>query len=508
MMVATRQSSASMLSELLRDHLSAPLLHDLEIHGLAMDSRVVTPGDLFFALKGISEHGLMHLAQAIAQGAAAVVWEQTDDHELLEIARHCQVLCYPLDNLTERMGQIASEFHRHPSQQMHCMGVTGTDGKTSVAHFIAQALHTRQSPCGLLGTLGYGVFGELQEPTHTTPDALRLQAELAHMRDLRVKNIVMEVSSHALDQYRVSGIEFDTAILTNISREHLDYHGDMESYAASKRRLFQLPGLKSMVLNLDDVFGESLLEGAPQRQRIISYSVNAQFKPLSKHEWLCARHIERLHRGLRIEIDSSWGSAVLESRLLGTFNASNLLAAAGALLAADIPFDKVIERLSNVTTVPGRMEAFSESGQPLVIVDYAHTPNALQKVLIALRQHCSGKLICVFGAGGDRDQGKRSEMGSVAEQNADRLIITSDNPRTENPESIIDMIAAGIRQADQVRRVPDRAQAIAEAIRSAGENDVVLVAGKGHETYQQIGIECIPFSDREQVMHVLRECKA
>ncbi len=508
MMAAKSLSHGVMLSELLRGIAAVQLLRDVEISGLAMDSRAVRPGDLFFAVQGVRQHGLAHLSQALEQGAAAVLWGPAQDSDLTEMVNRCEVPCYPLENLAADIGRIASVFRAHPSQAMHCIGVTGTDGKTSVSHFIAQVLHTTDSPCGLLGTLGYGVFGKLQEPTHTTPDALRLQDELAQLRDQQVENMVMEVSSHALDQQRVSGINFDTAVLTNLSPEHLDYHGDMESYAASKRRLFRMSGLKTVVLNLDDRLGAELLASALDGQRVIVYTLDEQFTSPVRYEWLCARSVNTQQRGMRIEVDSSWGNAVIETKLLGAFNAANLLASAGALLAAGLPFTDVMQYLSGVTTVPGRMEVFGSQHQPLVVIDYAHTANALQKALHALRIHCTGKLICVFGAGGDRDPGKRPFMGAAAEQFADQLILTSDNPRSENPDAIIEMILSGVQQPGGVQRITDRAKAIATAIGLANKSDVVLIAGKGHETYQQIGNQRLPFSDREQVMRVLQEGRA
>lgn len=504
MMAAERLSQGMMLSELLRGLLDVQLLRDAEIGGLALDSRAVVPGDLFFALQGVREHGLTHLDQAVEQGAAAVLWEAGKDSAMSVIASQCELPCYRLDNLAARMGEIASLFYAHPSQAMHCIGVTGTDGKTSVTHFIAQAMQATQGRCGLLGTLGYGVYGELRQATHTTPDALRLQQELARLRDQKVENLVMEVSSHALDQQRVAGIRFDTAVLTNLSREHLDYHGDMESYAATKQRLFKLPDLKTVVLNLDDSFGRSFLATATTRQRVITYSLNKNSNPPEACEWLRTQAVTTQQRGMTIGIDSSWGEGLIETRLLGLFNAANLLAAAGALLAAGLPFKQVLQQLSQVATVPGRMEVFGEQHQPLVVVDYAHTANALQKALQALRRHCRGKLFCVFGAGGDRDPGKRPGMAAVAEKFADQLVITSDNPRSEDPDAIIEMIVAGLQRPEQVQRIPDRAEAITAAIGLAGEGDVVLIAGKGHETYQQVGARRLPFSDRDQVVRVLQ----
>lgn len=507
MMTAKRLSHGMMLSDLLRGMHGVQLLRDAEISGLSLDSRGVVPGDLFFALQGVREHGLMHLEQVVERGAAAVLWETGNDNTLSYIASQCELPCYGLDHLATRMGEIASLFHAHPSQAMHCIGVTGTDGKTSVTHFIAQAMQATHGPCGLLGTLGYGVYGELRQPTHTTPDALRLQEELARLRDRQVKNLVMEVSSHALDQQRVAGIRFDTAVLTNLSREHLDYHGDMESYAATKQRLFQLPDLKTVVLNLDESFGRTLLANVSPERRVIVYSLDNDFNPPEQCQWLHARVVKMQQRGMVIAVDSSWGEGVIDTKLLGLFNAANLLAAAGALLAVGMPFKQVLQQLSGVATVPGRMEVFGEKQQPLVVVDYAHTANALQKALQALRRHCSGKLICVFGAGGDRDPGKRPGMGAVAEKFADQLVVTSDNPRTENPDAIIEMIVSGLQRPEHAQRIPDREEAITTAISLAHEGDVVLVAGKGHETYQQVGARRLPFSDRDQVVQVLQEGK-
>lgn len=507
MMAAERIANTVLLSDLLRGVLDAPLLHDVEISGLAFDSRAVAPGDLFFAVQGVREHGLAHLDQAVERGAAAILWEPGNSDAVSSSMVQCAVPCYRLDKLASRMGEIAGIFHGHPSESMHCIGVTGTDGKTSVTHFIAQALHTAQSPCGLLGTLGYGIFGKLQAPTHTTPDALRIQAELANLRDQQVDQLVMEVSSHALDQYRVSGIHFDTAVLTNLSREHLDYHGDMASYAAAKQRLFRMAGLETIVVNLDDSFGVDLLAEMLPGQRAIAYSIDEQFKPPSRHEWLWARKVRAQPRGTSITVAASWGEGIISTGLLGRFNVANLLAAAAALLATGLSFAEVMQRLSSVATVPGRMEVFGAPHQPLVVVDYAHTANALQKALQALREHCSGKLYCVFGAGGDRDPGKRSGMGAVAEQYADLVVITSDNPRTENPLKIIDMIASGLQRPDRALQIPDRKKAIATVIRMADAGSVVLVAGKGHESWQHIGGQRLPFSDRDQVRNILREGK-
>lgn len=494
------------LDRLLAAYCDDPIEAGVAIRGLASDSRLVQPGDVFFAVRGEREHGLAHLDQAVQRGAAACAWEPVAGGMADTWMRGCRIPGVAIENLSQRLGYIAGDFYQQPSRAMHCIGITGTDGKTSVAHFIAQALHGADTPCGLLGTLGYGIYGALQAPTHTTPDALRLQAELAALRDQKVAAVVMEVSSHGLDQGRVAGVDFDTAVFTNLSREHLDYHGDMQAYAAAKRALFRWPGLQNVVLNTDDSFGEALFADATTTARKIAYSVDPGSDIRRRATaWLQATRIEAHAQGLRIELDSSWGAAAINTRLLGAFNAANLLASLGALLAAGLDFDTAVQRLSGVNTVAGRMESFGGDRQPLVVIDYAHTANALATALQALRPHCRGRLICVFGAGGDRDAGKRPEMGAVAERLADRVIITNDNPRHENPEAILDAIAAGAGHAEAWLRIPDRAEAIRRAIRTAASGDVVLVAGKGHEAYQQVGSQRHAFSDRQQVCLVLEE---
>jgi len=452
---------------------------DVEILGLATDSRSVRPGDLFLAGQGLRVHGLVHVEQALQRGALAVAWEPVADPHISSIAASLVLPAVAVAGLAQKTGVIADRFYAHPSRELHVIGVTGTDGKTSVSHFIAQALSTEQQSCGLLGTLGYGVYGALQTPTHTTPDALRLHAEFAELRDQGVKNVAMEVSSHALHQQRTAGVSFDTAVLTHLSRDHLDYHGSVEAYAEAKRRLFNSPGLSCAVVNVADDFGRQLAADLKHRLQVIA--------------------------GIALELESSWGAATFETALLGGFNAENLLAALGALLASGLSLRTAVERLARVKTVAGRMELFTRTGAPRVVVDYAHTPHALETALQALRPHCRGELICVFGAGGDRDRGKRPQMGALAERFADRVVLTSDNPRSENPDSILDQIAQGFEQPQRAVRISDRGAAIASAIREAAADDLVLVAGKGHENYQQTASQRLAFSDRARVQEVLRE---
>jgi len=478
---------------------------DIVITGLATDSRSVRPGDLFLASQGLQVHGLSHVEQALQRGAAAVAWEPVEDPAIGRMAAALAVPAMAVAGLAQKTGVIADRFYAHPSRELHIIGVTGTDGKTSVSHFIAQALSEEQQPCGLLGTLGYGVYGALQTPTHTTPDALRLHAEFAALRDQGVKNVAMEVSSHALHQQRTSGIDFNTAVLTHLSRDHLDYHGSIEAYAEAKRRLFDSAGLGCAVVNVADDFGRQLAADLKHRLRVIAWQGQPGGVARSYPDWIELKNVRALEKGIALELESSWGSAMFESALLGSFNAENLLAALGALLASGLSLQSAVERLAQVTTVAGRMELFTRAGAPRVVVDYAHTPHALETVLQALRPHCAGELVCVFGAGGDRDRGKRPQMGALAERYADRVVLTSDNPRSENPGSILDQIVQGFEQPQRAVRISDRGAAIGRAIHEAAADDLVLVAGKGHEDYQQTGSQRLVFSDRARVQEVLRE---
>ncbi|MBT8117592.1 MAG: UDP-N-acetylmuramoyl-L-alanyl-D-glutamate--2,6-diaminopimelate ligase [Gammaproteobacteria bacterium] len=390
---------------------------------------------------------------------------------------------------------------------MFTIGITGTDGKTSCAHFIAQAMDTEDRRCGLIGTLGCGLFGELEKTANTTPDALTMQQSLDGMQQQGARCVVAEVSSHAMDQGRVRGVHFDIAVLTNLSRDHLDYHGNLEAYADAKRKLFHTDGLRYAVINADDRFGAALLDAIPPGVAPVAYRLeNEPFRTRFPAQWVIGRNLQLDDSGMQLDVVTPWGSGHLQCGLLGRFNASNLLAALASLCVAGLPFDEALRRLSATRTVPGRMERFDTgAGHPLVVVDYAHTAGALEAALESLRGHCTGKLWCVLGAGGDRDRGKRPLMGATAERHADRVVLTDDNPRTEDPQRIIEDICAGVRQPDRLHIEHDRGQAISWAMQAAAADDIVLVAGKGHETVQQIGTRMLPFSDRERVMAVARE---
>jgi len=508
MMTAEHMPVEHMLAGLLRDYCGSALPANIRITGLAQDSRKVQSGDLFLAVSGRQTHGLQHARQAIALGAVAVAWEPVAGNAgLAEAAALLPAPVVAVPGLGQLVGLIADSFYGHPSCGLFMIGVTGTDGKTSCAHFIAQALNSDERRCGIIGTLGNGLYGRHSGATHTTPDALRMQQLLLSMQQQGARCVVAEVSSHAMDQGRVRGVNFDLAVLTNLSRDHLDYHGTNEAYAEAKRKLFHSDGLRYAVINADDAFGSALLGAIPPGVAPIAYRLeNEPFKTRYPAQWVIGRNLHSDAGGMQFDVATPWGSGQLRSSLLGRFNASNLLAALASLCVAGLPFDEALRRLAHTRTVPGRMERFDVgAGHPLVVVDYAHTPAALEAVLKSLRAHCTGKLWCVFGAGGDRDSGKRPMMGAAAERHADRLVVTDDNPRTEDPAHIVAGICSGIKRPARVHIEHDRAHAIGWAMRQAAAGDIVLVAGKGHETVQVIGNRAVPFSDRERVQALARE---
>lgn len=458
----------------IRERLGTPL------KALTADSRKAAPGLVFAAYPGESRDGRDFIAQAVAQGADGVLWES--DHFQWDPA-----LTLPNADVKElrmRIGEIAAQVYGEPSKKMRMVGVTGTNGKTSVAHWIAQALTHAGRKTAILGTVGNGFPEVLTPALNTTPDAIELQQRLAEYVRQGAAACAVEVSSHGLLQGRVNGTHFDVAVLTNLSRDHLDYHGDMENYAAAKARLFDWPGLEWIVLNLDDAFGRRL-EGQNRNARTAGYGF--------ERGAVVARKLRLSETGLHLEVDTDWGPCEIDAPLMGRFNASNLMAALTTLLVLGVPLADACAYLAHVTPPPGRMQTLGGGAHPLVVVDYAHTPDALQKVLASLREIVRGRLICVFGCGGNRDRGKRPLMAQAAAEGADQVWITSDNPRNEDPRQIIDDILAGARDKPHVE--PDRARAIFEAIGGARPGDVVLIAGKGHEDYQEIAGERTPFSD-------------
>jgi UDP-N-acetylmuramoyl-L-alanyl-D-glutamate--2,6-diaminopimelate ligase len=496
MMADQQQLAGASLYQLLQGLVETLPEADCRIGGIAVDSRDVEPGDAFLALHGYREDGSQYIADAAARGAAVILLEEG----LKTSGGSLQIPIIPVQDLRAKTGIIAARFYGEPSRKLEVIGITGTNGKTSVCQFIAQALNEgRQGKVGCLGTLGYGLYPELKPGKNTTPDPVTLQRFLAGFAAAAADYAVMEVSSHALEQGRVNGVGFDITVFTNLSHEHLDFHGDMEGYAQAKRKLFLSPGLMYAVINSGDAYGRILMEDLYGRVPVIDYGrADAENKPAVN---AVLRHQDTT--GLHLEIASPWGTGSLQSSLIGAFNADNLLAALAVLCLLDMPFDDVLRRLSRIPPLPGRMEAFGAPGNTTVIVDYAHTPDALEQALITLKAMCRGRLICVFGCGGERDMAKRPEMGKVAELHADRIIITSDNPRGESPQKIISEIAAGMQGGAETIIDEDRTRAISTAVRAAHSDDIVLVAGKGHETYQEIAGQRYPFSDRQLVRNLL-----
>lgn len=473
---------------------------------LVTDSRAIRQRDTFVAYPGEKADGRQYIAQAIAQGANAVIYEQ---HNFVWDASW-GVANLAVSDLRHKAGWLADEVYGAPSAHLWMVGVTGTNGKTSTCHWIAEGLNRAARKCGLIGTLGNGFAGALQASVNTTPDAVCVHGLLAeYLRD-GAQAVAMEVSSHALAQGRVNGVRYDVAMLTNLTRDHLDYHGDMESYAAAKRRLFDWQALKFAVINLDDAFGAELAVQLKGRDvEVIGYGLSPSALHLAERQGMRMVYGNLLHmdaQGMRLEIRSSWGGGELSCTLVGKFNAANLLGALAVLLVSDIGLIDAMDSLSRVQPVAGRMQKVGSAGQPAVIVDYAHTPDALEKVLLALREvsvSTEGRLICVFGCGGDRDRGKRAMMGLVAEKFADVCIVTSDNPRSEDPQQIIGEVAGGM-SADKHEIIVDRASAIELAIGQARCGDIVLIAGKGHEDYQEINGVKHSFSDVEVAMQALK----
>ncbi len=491
------------LSELLWDIIPVDARLECDVIGLALDSNKVKPGDVFFACVGEKNDGRTFIDHAIANGAVAVIGEALRGKPKLmvrEISANQQVPIFALENLPQFIGKIAARFYDYPSRKLDVIGVTGTNGKTSCCHFIAQALEQFQRHCAVIGTIGNGFLEDLSRAALTTPDAISLQRLLAQLEAQKAKAVAMEISSHALDQGRVNGIDLQIAMFTNLSRDHLDYHHDMASYAQAKRRIFNLP-FQHAVINADDDCGVQWLQELRGKHQVFGYSLTGANIP--GVSMVSASGIKLDSSGMVMGVHTPWGAGLLRSSLLGKFNLSNLLAVLTSLCIMGIPLHEALQGLAQVNTIAGRMEAFGGQAGPLIVVDYAHTPHALGQALLALREHCQKQLWCVFGCGGDRDRGKRVLMGQVAEHCADRLILTDDNPRNEAPEQIICDIANGLYRSAKATVIHNRADAIKYAISHASAGDVILVAGKGHEDYQLIGDERRHFSDREVVQNLM-----
>jgi len=474
--------------------------------GLTADSRAVSAGDLFLAYPGFSTDGRRFIADAAARGAVAVLWEAEGGIW----PPSCTVPNLAVEGLRDLVGHLADQIYGEPSRQLWVAGVTGTNGKTTVSQWIARSLQELDTRCGVVGTLGCGFPGALESGLHTTPDAVDVHRHLDRFRRQGATAVAMEVSSIGLDQGRVNGVRFDVAIHTNLTRDHLDYHGTMAAYADAKARFFAWPGLAAAVINADDRFGcEQVPVLKAAGVRVIAYTLDAERRhDLPGVEWLWAEGMANTIAGQRFDLH--WGEqrVPMAPNSVGAFNVSNMMAVVGALLARGIAFDEAATQVGRMTAPEGRMQLLGGVAEPLVVVDYAHTPDALAQVLKATRPTAAarhGRLVCVFGCGGDSDPGKRPMMGEVAAQLADHVIITSDNPRGEAPDEIIRQIAAAAPAAECIG---DRVQAIAAAMAAAGADDVIVLAGKGHENYQEIMGVRRPFSDLEEARRALDRWRA
>ncbi len=462
------------LATLLPDIAGIPA--DLQVGGLSQDSRALRAGDAFFAIPGFGTHGLRFVAQARAADAAAILYEPPAPEDVEVPA---DAIAVP--GLRTRMGALADRFHGSPSAAMTVVGVTGTNGKTSIVQMLAQAWTLLGRTAGSVGTLGAGLHGHVEPTGFTTPQVSQMHALLAQLRDAGASAVAMEVSSHALDQGRVDGVHFAVGVFTNLTRDHLDYHGDMQAYGAAKARLLATPGLQAAVLNLDDAHGRALHAGLPPGLRAVGTSSRGAAGARVR-----ATNVVLDDRGLGFDLHVGDQVHALRTPLLGRFNVDNLLAVAGVLDALGEPADAIAHVLGQLQPVAGRMNRLGGNGQPLVVVDYAHTPDALEQALASLRDHARGRIVCVFGCGGERDRGKRPQMAEITARLADAVVVTDDNPRREDGDAIVADILEGFADRSAVTVQRDRRAAIQRAVGTAGAGDIVLVAGKGHEPYQEI----------------------
>ncbi|KPN72083.1 UDP-N-acetylmuramoyl-L-alanyl-D-glutamate--2,6-diaminopimelate ligase [Neisseria sp. 83E34] len=476
------------LPPLLCENAAGRLLHS--------DSRKIKQGDIFIACQGEYTDGREYIPAAVANGAAFVFW---DDDGKFAWNPEWNVPNQGIADLSHRAGIVAAEVYGNLSDGLKVWGVTGTNGKTSVTQWLAQAADLLNEKCAIIGTVGNGFWGELQEATHTTPDPVSVQTLLHRFKQQGAKAVAMEVSSHGLDQFRVNGVPFQTAVFTNLTRDHLDYHGSMESYGEIKSRLFYWQGLKHAVINVDDPFGAALtgrLKKERPELKVYGYGFSEQAD-------IRITHFAASSDGMAVQLDTPWGSGEVKTRLLGRFNAQNLASCVGVLCADGYSLAQVLDVLAQIRPATGRMDCIMNPGKPLVVVDYAHTPDALEKALATLQEikPQGANLWCVFGCGGNRDKGKRPLMGAAAVAGADKVVVTSDNPRMEEPADIINDILPAVPQPEHVET--DRRLAIEYAVKHAAANDIILIAGKGHETYQDVQGQKHYFSDFDEAQKAL-----
>jgi UDP-N-acetylmuramoyl-L-alanyl-D-glutamate--2,6-diaminopimelate ligase len=473
-----------------------------QVVDLAIDSRDVRAGSLFLALRGTKSHGLEHAADAAARGASAVLWEPNLSSAPPTLP--AGVFASAVPGLRFLAGRIADRFFGWPSSNLRIVGITGTNGKTTCAYLLAQCLEKLGMAAAYIGTIGFGRPAALAKGAHTTPDAITVHRILSQLRSSGVREVAMEVSSHALDQGRVCGVHFHTAAFTNLTRDHLDYHGSMTNYGAAKKKLLLLPDLEHIVVNVGDAFGREFAQAHVRGAPLTAVWVGAAQSEWQANTQVRAAAVGANSQGIALDIDGSFGKAQVNTRLMGRFNAENSLIVIACLLSLGVKLREAVQALETCEAAPGRMEVVNAgaSGQPTAVVDYAHTPDALEKALAAAREHCAGALWVVFGCGGDRDPGKRPLMGAIADDLADQIIVTDDNPRSEDPQAITQAILAGIKK-HTARIINDRGAAIAAGVREAKPNDVVLIAGKGHEDYQIYGASRLSFSDRREALKYL-----
>lgn len=461
------------------------------ITNITSDSRKVSENSLFLAYPGEKTDGRDYIEDAIKNGASAVLWDAEDFFWSPE----WQVENIPIKKLRLQAGFVASQFYKNPSHKLWMIGVTGTNGKTSITQWLAACLNHLHRKTAVIGTLGNGLPNQLSPTMNTTPDAILLQDMLATYLSAEAECVAMEVSSHGLSQGRVNGVNFDVAVLSNLTQDHLDYHGTFEAYADAKRSLFTKNDLKYAVLNADDAFGWELEQSLiGTKTEVLTYGIDSgQVKAVDLR-------FEDSH--LVFYAETPYGSAPVKANLIGRFNVYNVLAVLATLLVSKVNIDDAVEAISHIQSVKGRMQQVGGGAAPLVVIDYAHTPDALEKVLTTLKVQATGKVICIFGCGGDRDKSKRHLMGKIASDLANAVVVTSDNPRNEEPEKIIEDIAAGLHGNFAIEE--DRAKAISVGIFSAKPGDIVLIAGKGHEEYQEVNGKKYPFSDLEEAKAVLK----
>nr|WP_234472076.1 MULTISPECIES: UDP-N-acetylmuramoyl-L-alanyl-D-glutamate--2,6-diaminopimelate ligase [Erwiniaceae] len=470
------------------------------LNEMTLDSRVAASGDLFVAIKGHAVDGRRFIPQAIAQGVAAVIADADGEAEDGSVVEMHGVPVIYLSQLSQRLSALAGRFYQQPGEKLKLIGVTGTNGKTTTTQLLAQWAQLLGETGAVMGTVGNGLYGQLAAAENTTGSAVDVQHQLASLLEKGATLAAMEISSHGLVQHRVAALPFAAAAFTNLSRDHLDYHGDMARYEAAKWLLFSEHQVGEAIINADDEVGRRWLQQLPDA---VAVTMENNLQSDCHGRWLKATEVQYHDGGASVKFASSWGNGEFESRLMGAFNVSNLLVALATLLALDYPLAALTATANQLQPVTGRMEVFTAPGKPTVVVDYAHTPDALEKALAAARLHCKGKLWCVFGCGGDRDKGKRPLMGAIAEQFADVVVITDDNPRSEDPAAIVADVLTGLLDPSRARVVLGRAQAVTNAVMQAQEGDIVLVAGKGHEDYQIIGQQRFDYSDRVTVARLL-----